>query len=77
VCIVTLYNFLSRTSSQTVASKVVTVSSSNVRQLGGGGSAGWNGLLHHHLSVEELRLIQVKNWGKCCWYYETSWNEGI
>lgn len=43
-----------RTSSQNVAS-------SNVRQLGGGNTGmggGRSGHLHHHLSVEELRLIQ-------------------
>ena len=40
------------------------VASSNVRQLGGGSAGmggGRSGHLHHHLSVEELRLIQVKN----------------
>ncbi|XP_069675380.1 ankyrin repeat and BTB/POZ domain-containing protein 2 isoform X2 [Periplaneta americana] len=62
-----------RTSSQTVTSKMATVSSSGARQLGGssstrcmsgngGGSTGTgsgrSGHLHHHLSVEELRLIQ-------------------
>jgi len=39
------------------------VASSNVRQLGGSGAglgSGRSGHLHHHLSVEELRLIQVK-----------------
>ena len=49
--------FFCRTSSQNVAS-------SNVRQLGGGSAGmggGRSGHLHHHLSVEELRLIQVKN----------------
>lgn len=43
-----------RTSSQTVAS-------SSVRQLGGGSTGmggGRSGHLHHHLSIEELRLIQ-------------------
>jgi hypothetical protein len=48
-----------RASSQTVAS-------SNVRQPGGGSTgsgSGRCGHLHHHLSVEELRLIQVKNAG--------------
>lgn len=46
-----------RASSQTGAS-------SNVRQPGGvstGPGGGRCGHLHHHLSVEELRLIQVKN----------------
>ena len=55
-CIVILRFFFCRTSSQNVAS-------SNVRQLGGGSTGmggGRNGHLHHHLSVEELRLIQVK-----------------
>lgn len=40
------------------------MASSNVRQLGGGSAgmgSGRSGHLHHHLSVEELRLIQVKN----------------
>ena len=40
------------------------MASSNVRQLGGssaGMGGGRSGHLHHHLSVEELRLIQVKN----------------
>lgn len=51
-----IWFFLCRTSSQNVAS-------SNVRQLGGssaGLGGGRSGHLHHHLSVEELRLIQVK-----------------
>jgi hypothetical protein len=49
--------FVCRTSSQTVAS-------SSVQQLGGGSTgsgSGRCGHLHHHVSVEELRLIQVKN----------------
>ncbi|KAJ9586833.1 hypothetical protein L9F63_019575, partial [Diploptera punctata] len=55
--------------SQSVTSKVPTVSSSTTRQLSSGssarcmssntgGSTGRGGHLHHHLSVEELRLIQ-------------------
>ena len=62
--------FIFRISSQSVASKVPTVSSSGTRQLSSGssarcmssntgGSTGRGGHLHHHLSVEELRLIQV------------------
>lgn len=48
-----------RASSQSVAG-------GNVRQPGGGNTGSGNGRcghLHHHLSVEELRLIQVKNAG--------------